>query len=434
MENKAVQRWTVLSNWISRLISIGIQLISIPILTTKLGSDGFAAYALICSLAAWFGLTDFGTGKSLQNYIGEGRAKEEAFGGYVTAAAIVLVLGISFLSTGFYFFYGYIAKFLFGNFRFIIHEQQQQLIIVCSVLYFGYMLGLVATQALYALGKGIIANIITIVNNACFIVALIQLNESDKFLSLEYSVIAFVGPQCIFGVISFFGVIITNASFKNVKIIKSIRRLINRGFKFSILSVLTISALNVDYIIMARTLRPDQITEYNILYRIFWVGMTFYQGLLASYWSLFTAWISRNEWLKVFKTIKHSILLGVGGVIAMTIVLINALPFVLNLVAPGFKIVVNTANVYLFAAYIIIRIWSDTFITVMQACNRFKLLLYMLPLQALISIVGQYYLSKQFGMVGILYGLIASYLFTVSVISPINLRKTRAIMVRRNDY
>ncbi|QWF70047.1 MATE family efflux transporter [Methylomonas paludis] len=422
MENKAIQRWTVLSNWISRIISIGIQLISIPILTTKLGADGFAVYALICSLAAWFGLTDFGVGKSLQNYIGEGKAKQQLFGEYVAAALIVLILNVGFFSALLYYFYEYAAKFLFGSFKFIDNEQQQELIIVCTVLYFGYMLGLVTTQALYALRKGIVANILTVFNNLFFVIALTQINESDKFLSLEYSVVAFIGPQCVLGVISFIGVVISNAVFRGVDINRAVKNLLYRGIKFSMLSIMTITVLNVDYIIMTRTLRPDDISQYNILYRIFWVGMSFYQGLLAANWSYYTARAANSEWRIILKSIKTTITFGVFTVSIFGASLYFLLPYVVKIIAPNLNVAVESSLVAWFSFYIIIRIWCETFSTVLQSISKLGVIIYILPIQALVSILSQYYLSIELGVKGILIGLILSFVVTMVWILPLKFK------------
>ena len=195
MIKRNLQILAVLSNWLSRLISIGIQLVSIPMLTTKLGQEGFAAYALIISLLAWYGLTDMGMGKSLQNFIGECRAKKEDFASYIAVSAAFLFFLISIFILVLLTLSAEIGDFLLSRFEFISPDEAKTIILISGILLLGYMLGLVTTQALYALGYGVYANLLTIICNSAFLVLLFLINQRGDFDTLFMC----IGIRCSIG-------------------------------------------------------------------------------------------------------------------------------------------------------------------------------------------------------------------------------------------
>ena len=75
-----------LSNWLTRICSMAMQLVSVPLLTRGLGDDGFAAYAITIALLSWHSLLDIGLGNALQNFISEMRNQERDFAPYIAAA------------------------------------------------------------------------------------------------------------------------------------------------------------------------------------------------------------------------------------------------------------------------------------------------------------------------------------------------------------
>jgi O-antigen/teichoic acid export membrane protein len=430
MIKRNLQILAVLSNWLSRLISIGIQLVSIPMLTTKLGQEGFAAYALIISLLAWYGLTDMGMGKSLQNFIGECRAKKEDFASYIAVSAAFLFFLISIFILVLLTLSAEIGDFLLSRFEFISPDEAKTIILISGILLLGYMLGLVTTQALYALGYGVYANLLTIICNSTFLGFLFLIDQRGNFDTLFLCVLAYVAPLGAVGLISYAAFVIRYWKFKGINFKSTLSKLWKRAYKFSLYSFMSTLVLSTDYIIMSRTLNPNDIAIYNILYRIFWVGMSFYIGLLAAAWPLFTGWAALQQWDKFKKALRAHIAIGFIGVALMTLTLFYLLPYIIKFLAPKFELEIQMGTIAVFGAYIALRIWSDTFSTALQTMSNLSTLIKCLPLQVLISISAQYVLSLRFGVNGILYGLMASFVLTTAWILPLKVyRLTRSIKV-----
>jgi len=70
--------------------------------------------------------------------------------------------------------------------------------------------------------------------------------------------------------------------------------------------------------------------------------------------------------------------------------------------------------IIIFGFYYLIRIWTDTYAMVLQSVSILKPFWILVPIQALISLFGQIYFVRMYRLNGILYGLILSFLLTVS--------------------
>jgi len=103
-------------------------------LTTKLGQEGFAAYAIIVSLASWYGLSDMGMGKSLQNFIGECKAKKEDFASYIAVSAVFLFFLIFIFILVLLTLSAEIGDFLLSRFEFISTGEAKTLILISGIL------------------------------------------------------------------------------------------------------------------------------------------------------------------------------------------------------------------------------------------------------------------------------------------------------------
>ena len=113
----------------------------------------------------------------------------------------------------------------------------------------------------------------------------------------------------------------------------------------------------------------------------------------------------------------------------MTLTLFYLLPHIIKFLAPKFELEIQMGTIAVFGAYIALRIWSDTFSTALQTMSNLSELINCLSLQVLISISAQYVFSLRFGVNGILYGLMASFVLTTAWILPLLYRHTRSIKV-----
>ncbi len=105
----------------------------------------------------------------------------------------------------------------------------------------------------------------------------------------------------------------------------------------------------------------------------------------------------------------------------MTIVL--AFVFFREAFIEYFKIEGDTLNIpytiiFLFGAYYLIKVWTETFSITLQSRNQTKVLMYALPLQACLNIIFMFTLGYYFKLNGILFSLILCNLLTSAHMLP----------------
>jgi O-antigen/teichoic acid export membrane protein len=131
---------------------MGIQLASIPLLTTTLGTEQFAAYTLVLALMGWFALLDLGTGNAVQNFAAEARANNESAG---TEIGAVAALAATIESTLF-------IRLPDIDLLYVAHI----IAIACS-LFVLVVVGNTAQRLLYGLGFGVFANLLSRLRVCC---------------------------------------------------------------------------------------------------------------------------------------------------------------------------------------------------------------------------------------------------------------------------
>lgn len=412
-----------MSNWSARAISLGAQLVSLPLLTSSLGEVDFAAYSVLVSLMAWFQLADFGLGSSVQNAISQSRVEHRRVDGVIAvllaAGSVVLLAGGGVL----WMLSPRLADFLLGKFHLGGASSPATLVLCVGTLFLGNTLWQSCQRVLYALGRGVVANILLSLPPLAFLVLLwawaSRVSPSHRLLAC---LLAYTVPLCALGLLSAAVLLVRHARPLPGEFRAAARQLLRPASRFWAFALMSAAVLNVDYIVMSRTLQPADIGAYNVINRFFWVGITLYSGLLGATWPLFSELGVRRDWHVMAHHIRRYILAGVTVMLAITLVLGIAAPHLLRWLAPGIKQIPHASTFALFGLYTCCRIWTDTYAMALQSIGRVGVLLRWVPAQALITVPLEFALSSWLGVNGILLALVGSFTLTVVWGLPSRLR------------
>lgn len=416
--------WVMLSNWLSRAGSVAAQLICLPLLTTLLTPAEFAAYAITVSLMIWYQLTDLGFGNSAQNQIAEDHARGEEvghtiaaaclLGGAVLLAALALLVPLSRL----------LDHALLAPLGLPASSRTRLVLWLSGLMLVGFGLGTIAQKMLYALQKGVYANLLGLFNSLAFLLLLWgvarHVEPSQRLLAC---VLANTLPLGFTGISTLAWLAARRARWDWPALKSHFARLRHRAWRFWLFALLSAATLNVDYLIMSRTLSAEEIATYNVLFRVYWVGMSLYTGLLSATWPVFSAMGVRGDHAGITRHVRLYLLAGLGTLLIGSLAMAAALPTILHWLAPGLPMQVSILTLALFSAYIGLRIWTDTYAVALQAQSEVGIFLRIVPLQAMISITAQWSLARAYGINGILMGLILSFALTVVWILPWKLRR-----------
>lgn len=399
-------------SFFSRGIYLLYSLLSIRIITKILSIEAFSVFSILMNIVGWFLLADLGIGYSLQNYSSELKVKKKNVYNYILVALILLII-ITFIIVFFtYILSDNISRFLFKN-----YSGNYKRAFFLSTL-FGIFIGIgnVGFKILYSFQIGYLPNVLSALGAVLSYVVLKNTIDVSNF-NLNYVCFVFFGSSFVITVIPFVVLFMYSIFSCNKRIIKKFffsicKKILYRGFKFWGVSVMSAFVLQIDYLIMSQTLTSKEITLYSLSSRFYGLIFMGYTMLLSASWPSFTEWRVANEFEKIkFYTYKY-ILIGIVGILFFSILLYFKSDFLISLIS-NFPVQITTSLIILLAIYFMIRVWTDTFSIVLQSANILRPLWILTPIQALISIIMEYILSKYLGVNGILIALIVSFLVTV---------------------
>ncbi len=415
----------IISGWGSRIIMAAIQLVAIPILLTNLGIKDYAIFAILTGLNAWFALSCFGIGPSLQNYISSSKAQKKDYHSYLTSIVLfLLVFGIVQIGI-FSVFSPFIQDLLLKQFNY--NGNPFTLLIIGSI----YILNTIfeiSNKIFFAEQRGYWVYLYNTLGRVFSLISIIvvcsiniQINKLLIFL------IAWVFPPMLFSLIGFLHVIPLSNWIKHANC-KIFKELLFKSKYFATITIAGTAIVSLDYIVISQVLLPSDIVIYNIVNKVFLLISLGYSVILSTLWPVLSEKFQLGNIKSAHKLIYKNILGGSLLVMALVILFISFKGFLIEY----FKIEGETLNItypiiLLFGIYYIIRVWTDTFSITLQSRNKTKVFMYALPLQACINILFMFTLGYYFKLNGILLSLILCYLLTTAYILPFTHYKTLKI-------
>ncbi|WP_067515009.1 MATE family efflux transporter [Endozoicomonas ascidiicola] len=398
-------------NCISKLITVAAQFISIRILIDLLGAEQYAVMALLLALPGWFLLCDFGVGASLQNYISECKVDNINFDDKIVAACISLVSILIILVGLIFLLSGFLGEFYLKPAVDLPSSQKTVLFFLSSI--FGVLggIGSVSYKILYALHKGYWANTLPAIMSLLSLITLTLIPPLIESNELLICIIIWLLPNGIapFALFIFFGF----KRFSRFPLAIVYFELWDRAKDFFLLAVFSTITLQVDYVILSQLLSGTDIVIYNIVSKIFILVIFCYTAVLSALWPVLTELLRLNKWDKVRNYIWRYIICGFAFVCIATAFIILVRGYVVNLLAPGSDIILPIGTLIFFGIYQLVRVWTDTYSVVLKSINKIKPFLVLVPVQALFSILFQIYGANNYGINGLVAGLIMSFIVTV---------------------
>jgi O-antigen/teichoic acid export membrane protein len=176
----------------------------------------------------------------------------------------------------------------------------------------------------------------------------------------------------------------------------------------------------MDYIVMARALfTSEDILTYHIVSKLFTGCFVMHGALMQAVWPTCSEMIAGGKMVEVRALLRRYCLYGIGFVVVVTMGIALFSPQLCKLFFVKQSVTIPCSLVLFLGFYYVIRSLCDPYAMALQSMNRLRPLLVGVPLQALMSFLGQTVFAKFWGVHGITMGLIFSYLITVSWFFPL---------------
>lgn len=396
--------------WLSRLGVIIFAFANTRLLIEALGIDGMASYTIIMSITPWIGLLNLGLPITMQNEVSRLRSQGLDIDTFQQhAIGTMLLTGLLFLPMPLTIGWAIYSILLVGYEQFSL-----SIIMIAVLLIYVSAIFQLLPQLMYANNKAIWPNLYPLLSAIwTFLVLTITL----IFEVTNVGVIMIVVMMS--NILMPFHATLRTRLFKNIKVdlrVSFQQILVSKNIL--LFTAIATSVLSVDYMIMSRILNSAEIVKYAVTSKLFLIILTFHGVLIAVNWTPVSDSINTRRMKDARAQIFAILKFGISIAVACGVLIIIFKDPIFNILTGGE--VANISNFFIvsFLFYTLARIWTDTFTFALQGCGKVNLINIFLPIQAIVSCGGQYYLGGAFGATGILWGMILSFLLTATWIVP----------------
>jgi O-antigen/teichoic acid export membrane protein len=423
LEGRALQiGLTIGAGWGGRGASALAQFVAVRILTTMLGVEGFGAWAVITGLLAWFMLADFGLGAALQNHVSAGRVSGEDAAAAMRGTVSFLWRTLLLLFLLFAVVSPWAGPFLLEGFAGIGQFDATIAFLVFATIAAATGASSIALKISFAEHRGYLAHAITAAGAVLGLIGMMVVADIAPPHKLAWALAANYLPLFLLSVCSLWMRFRHLPPQQDTSWKRGIRPLRAQAGHFLLFATLSALVLNVDYIVLARTVSPEDVATYAVFTKLYALVFFVFSSVLQVYWPISSEAFQRGDVDKLHSLLIKCIGFGVVVVVLSSIALLLLNERIAEILSPDRPLVLPTFLIPYFAGYWILRIWSDTFSMLVLSAGRASFLCLVVPVQAAVSLGLGAWGAVLFGLPGFILGLATSFLVTVVWVLPLYVR------------
>ncbi|MCX3068150.1 polysaccharide biosynthesis C-terminal domain-containing protein [Cetobacterium somerae] len=397
---------------ILQVITLVLMYLTTPLLIKYFGMELYGVWISIFSALNWIYMFDLGVGNEIKNKLIETRVKdkgkyiEEIFDGY----SFFLKMGILLFSLGLLLLYFFRDQnFIFEYFDLLV------LVLILTVINFIISFYKILYASSHDLLTDKLAQLLHQIIFLSILILLIKLKyKSIKFLSIvNISILILIG---IFFSIKY----LKKLDLKKIKINFKSNVYSKKSFQFFLIQISMLIILSTDNIIIAKYSNFEEVSNYNIISKLYQPYIIVISYILSQYWSLFSEAYIQRDYIWINKTV---IKLTKKSFILIPILFIYSIlvPYIIKIWI-GKDINISTMIRIMFSIYIYLTAFSGIYMSFLNSINEIRLQMYLYLFGAIINIPLSIYLLKKMGIEGVILGTNLS-LVMLFLILPIQVKK-----------
>lgn len=393
--------------------SIAISLILVPLTINYVTPTNYGIWLTLSSIVVWLSFFDIGFGNGLRNKMAEALAenKVELARIYVstTYAILSIIIGIVIVI--------YIITNSYLNWSKILNsppEMERELSILALIIFVFFCLRFIfqlITTVLIAKQESAKASSLELLANVASLVLIFLLTRNTSGNLIYLGIVLSLTPVIT---LLFSSIFLYNSeyksiapSFKHIKFMYA-KNLMSLGIRFFIIQIAAIILFNTNNIIIIHLLGPEEVTTYNVAFKLFSITTMIFNIIATPLWSAYTDAYAKNDydWIRsTMFTMKKICLM----MIIFTATLVIFSPYIFKIWL-GDSIQVQLSLSIAMSTYVIVSMWQTIHVFLLNGIGKIKLQLYLVVFSSIINIPLAIFLGDKFGLVGII--LTSTLLFT----------------------
>jgi O-antigen/teichoic acid export membrane protein len=404
----------VKASLVYKVLAIAASFFLTPLMIHYLEEERFGVWVTIFSFFSWTVFFDLGLGNGLRNNVAESLSLKKRFE------------ASEFISSG-YIFISIITGFVFLAFLFAVFAVDWRVVfntngipareLRLSVLISGFFF--FATFAL-----SLVKHLLNAIQRTSWVVVLQMLTNVLALILVGILYIFFdtnlIYLAVIYGISLLLPPLAANIlffkinndllpSFKKFSRTK-IKTVMGLGFQFFIIQLAVLMLFSVDRIIVTQLFGPSQVSQYQVVFKLFSLIFIANSIFLVPLWSAYSDAIARNDIIWMSKSLKNSNFLFVL-LAAISFILMLTGPYIVRIwIGAGFS--VGKDLFVAFFVYAVVRVWCDIYSHFLNGISRIKVQMWIAVVQVVINVPLSIYLGGLFGLQGVVYATVFSLLLS----------------------
>ncbi len=385
-------------------ISIGIALVQIPITISYINPTEYGIWLTLSSVVGLFNFFDIGLSNGLKNKLAEANANNLEKLSVIYISTTYAIIGLISFTLFFVFF---ISNF-FLDWNLILNVKDDigaNLNVLALIVFGSFCIQLILQilnsilTAFHALAKvslvSCIAQVFTLLG-----ILILKSTVSSSLLFLVI-ILTFTPVLIQFLASVYYFCTSYKAFFPRAKMVnfKLANDLLKVGGLFFFIQLGSLLLFQTDNIVITQIFGPDEVTIFNLCYKLFSVIVMVFTIVMNPFWSAFTdAYVKKDmEWIKsIFKKLYVYWIV----IIFMSLALFLISPFVFNLWL-GDKVKISFSLSFTMALYTIAICWMMIHNIFINGIGKLKLQFYLYIIATIVNIPICILLAKLCGLIGV---------------------------------
>ncbi len=382
-----------------KFLAVCSSFMAIPLMIRFLGQEQFGVWSTVLSVMSWIVFFDLGLGVGLRNKLSESLAKEDFQQASAYISSAYTLIGI--LSFTLFAIVACASFFIPWQRVFNTHavsDTALKITVVTSAffIFLNFWISLI-NQVLNAVQKTSVVVFGQFLSNTLGLVLVYMLTKTaDRSLSHLAAVYGF--SLIASGLLLSLWYYRQNSGLLPRLFLdrRHVQPLLTLGLQFFVIQIAVLIVFTTDKILITQLLGPQQVTPYEIVFKLFSVITLVHSLITAPLWSSYSDAYHRHDtaWLR---TTLHRQLL-IFGLISGAIVLLAVMARPLIGVWIGTDTTVSSGLIISMAALVLVTAWNNIFATLVNGIGQIKVQLLSAVVAMTINIPLAIVLTGHFGL------------------------------------
>lgn len=396
-----------------KVASLICSLLIVPITIDYLSPENYGVWMAITSILYWFAFMDVGLGNGMRNYMAEAISHEDYHSARSYFSTAVFLLSLIALTIGVIcipLLYLVDLNFIFNTTNIPTIQLANVLTIAISLSLFQFVAKNVG-MVYVAMQKYAVNDIIVFTGSLSSVITVYILTKTTAS-NLAYVVTAFTSlPALAFAIAAIPLIRKYPQLIPSIKSIdfQSAKKIVTKGMGFFLIQITSCLVIfGSANVIISHFCGPEEVTVYNVAYKLFHVLVVGYTIIISPLWNAYTDAYAKQDYTWIRKAFRKSLLFWGGSVVCGLMMLALSGWFFERWIGNSVHIPFAVSACVL--AYVCMLNFNNCVTYLINGLNKIRIQIITSVMTTLIYLIAVFIIKDRFGIIGISLSMVGAYI------------------------